>query len=334
MRALLLTGKGAAPRVDEVPTPTPGAGEARVAVRAAALNHRDVFIQHGQYPGIEWPVIPGSDGVGLVDAVGEGVDAGLVGQSVVIDPSLDWGENPRYQGPDYTILGMPRPGTFAEHVVVPAANVVPAPMHLDDAHAAALPLAWLTAWRALVVRGRVAKGERVLVTGAGGGVALAAVTLAVAHGAEVWVNSSDPTKIERAKTLGAAGGVLYTEGDWGKTLQKAAGGAFDVVVDGAGGEGFGQIVRVLGMGARVAFYGGTAGRWPGILPQHLFFEQVEIHACTMGSNAEFRAMVDFVNAHELKPVVDRVFPLADGAAAFARMEAGEQFGKLVLTVRD
>ncbi len=329
MRALVLEAQDQPLVVREVPTPEPGPGQARVRLKAAALNHRDVFILRGQYAAIRHPAILGSDGVGVVESTGPGTVV-PVGLRVVVQPSLDWGDDLRFQGSRYRILGMPDDGTFAEAIVLPEGNLVAAPAHLDDASAGALPLAWLTAWRALVTRATLRPGERVLVTGIGGGVAQAALLLATAYGARVWVTSGDDAKIARAVELGACGGARYDQPDWGGRLVREAGGPFDVIVDGAGGEGFGQLVRALGMGGRLAFYGGTDGRWPALLPQFLFFKQVSLLATTMGSPVEFAHMVAFVAEHQLRPVVDRVFPLAEGAAAFARLESGAQFGKVVL----
>lgn len=332
MRALVLHAKDTPLVLEERPDPTPRRGQARVRLAAAALNHRDLFISRGMYPGLRLPTVLGSDGCGVVDAVGDPADADWIGQRVVLDPSLDWGDDPRVQGPDYGILGMPRDGTFAEAVVVPVGNLHRAPRHLTDHQAAALPLAGLTAWRALMTRAALRPDEKVLVTGIGGGVAIAALQLARAGGAEVWVTSSKPHKIEAAERLGARGGFLYTDDDWRKQAGAAVKGGFDVIIDGAGGPGFGDLVRLLAPAGRLAFYGGTAGRWPAILPQHLFFRQVSILACTMGSHAEFAALVPFVETHGIVPVVDRVFDLADGQAACDHLRAAGHFGKVVLAV--
>lgn len=331
MKALIVPQKNATPRVEERPEPQPRVGEARVKLTAAALNRRDVYIRRGLYPSIHWPVIGGSDGCGVVEAVGDAAHDGWIGQRVVIDPSLDWGDDPRVQGSDYSILGMPRPGTFAEQICVPVGNLHRAPGHLTDHQAAALPLAGLTAYRAVMTRARLRPGEKVLVTGIGGGVAIAALQIARAAGAEVWVTSSSPAKLEAAQRVGARGGFRYDDDGWRKQAAAAVGG-FDVIIDGAGGAGFGDLVRLLAPAGRLAFYGGTAGKWPAILPQHLFFKQVDILACTMGSHAEFAALCPFVETHGVVPAVDRVFDLADGAQAYDRLESGAQFGKVVLAI--
>lgn len=331
MKALILNEGQRAPVLLDAPDPVPAAGEALVRLEAAALNHRDVYITQGKYPGIVHPAILGSDGCGVVEAVTDG-DAAWVGRRVVINPSLSWGPNPEVQGPDFSILGMPSHGTLAERIAIPVANLQPAPDHLTSQEAAALPLAGLTAWRALMTRAGLRSGERVLVTGIGGGVALFALQFAVASGAEVWVTSSDPGKIERARALGAQGGALYADEGWSKQLQQMAPAGFDVIIDSAGGAGFGALVRLLAMGGRLAFYGGTRGKWPEILPQHLFFKQVSILASTMGSPSDFEAMVRFVAQHEIRPVVDGIYDLSQAAEGFARLSEGAQFGKVVFTV--
>ncbi len=331
MRALVLEEIDAPLTCRDAEKPTPAEGEALVRIAAAALNHRDVYISHGQYPGIETPIILGSDGCGSVEAVsGDGAD--WVGKEVIINPSLGWGDDPRVQRDDFSILGLPRPGTFAQYVTVPIENLAAKPPHLSPELAAALPLAGVTAWRALMTRGAMQAGDRVLISGVGGGVALFALQFAVAGGAEVYVTSGSEAKIARAVELGAKGGALYSEPGWRKKLSAYVPQGFDVIVDGAGGEGFGELARLLGAAGRLAFYGGTRGKWPTILPQHLFFRQVAILASTMGSPEDFASMVAFVTEHELVPVVDRSFPLNDGAEAFTHLESGSQFGKVVLTV--
>lgn len=333
MRAIVLRELGDPDRLrlEERPDPVPGPGEARVRLRAAALNHRDVWIRRGQYAKIRLPVILGSDGAGVVEEVGDGVPASWLGRRVVIDPSLDWGDDPRAQDPStYGILGMPRDGTYAEAVVVPAGQLHDCPPHLSDAEAAALPLAGLTAWRAVVSRGEVAAGARVLVTGIGGGVASFALRWAQSLGAEVWVTSSDAGKLATARAWGAAGGVDYRREGWAKTLVAEAGGEFDLIVDGAGGPGFADLVDVAGYGARLVHYGATRGNPGGFDLRRVFWRQIDIRGTTMGRGDEFSAMLAHVGESGLRPAVDQIFPLAEAAAAHARMEAGGQLGKLVL----
>jgi zinc-binding alcohol dehydrogenase/oxidoreductase len=329
MRALQLVGVNQLAIVD-VPDPQPGADEVLVAVRAAALNHRDVWIKSGQYAGLKWPCIPGSDGGGEVIAVGSGVDPSWRGREVIINPSFNWGDSPRAQGPRFMILGLPRDGTLAERIVVPVAQVSMKPAHLTWHEAAALPLAGLTAHRALFSRANLQAGERLLVSGIGGGVALFALQFAVAAGAEVWVTSSSAQKIERAVALGAKGGFDYCDPEW---VSKAAQspGQFDVVIDGAGGDGFARLVDATASGGRVVFYGATRGN--AAMPlRKVFWRQISLLGSTMGSPDDWTAMIGRVTEHRLRPIVSDTFPLARAAEAFALMERGEQFGKIVIAM--
>jgi zinc-binding alcohol dehydrogenase/oxidoreductase len=315
-----------------VPEPAAVPGRAIVRLKAAALNHRDLWIQLGLYAGIKLPVIPGSDGAGVVESVGDAADQPWIGREVIINPSLDWGHDTRAQGPQFRILGLPDSGTFAEKISIPVANLAPKPVHLSWPQAAALPLAGMTAWRALFTRAQLTGGERVLVTGVGGGAALFALQFAAAAGAEVWVTSSSPEKIARAQTLGAAGGVSYRDAGWPAQLQKKAGGLFDVIIDSAGGEGFGKLIELTRPGGRIAFFGATTGNPPGLDLRKSFFRQISILGTTMGSPADFHGMQQFVEMHRLAPVVDQSFALADAEAAFRHMEAGAQFGKIGLSM--
>lgn len=319
-------------KVQPVPDPAPAPGEARVRLRAAALNHRDLWIKLGQYAGLKWPCIPGSDGAGVVDAVGAGVDAAWVGREVIINPALGWGAGEHAQDPaTFSILGLPRDGTLAETVTVPAAQLTAKPSHLGWTEAAALPLAGLTAWRALMSRAQLRAGERVLVSGIGGGVAQFALQFAVAHGAETWVTSSSPAKIARAVQLGAKGGFDYTQDGWAKRAATETGG-FDVIIDGAGGPGVDALIDAAAPGARLVFYGATRGNVPEFAMRKIFWRQLSVLGSTMGSPADWAAMLAFVAQHHLKPVVSDVFPLTKAAEAFALMERGGQCGKIVVTV--
>jgi zinc-binding alcohol dehydrogenase/oxidoreductase len=305
-------------------------GYARIKIAAAALNRRDFWITQGQYPGIVTPIILGSDGSGVVESI-QGEQNHWAGKEVIANPSLNWGDNPAYQDENFSILGLPENGTLASFVDVPLSNLFEKPSHLTFEQAAALPLAGVTAWRALVTRGRCQPGDTVLVSGIGGGVAIFAMQFAKSMGCTVVVTSSSQPKLNKALELGADHGVLYTEDNWRKGLAKSYPQGFDVIVDGAGGEGFGDLARLLANGGRLAFYGGTRGKWPGILPQHLFFKQVDIVASTMGSPQDFEAMVTHVTEHKIIPVVDSVVDFKDHAQAFAKLEESSQFGKIVLT---
>jgi len=316
--------------VRDTPDPVAAPGHAVVRLHAAALNHRDVWIQQGLYPGIALPVTLGSDGAGVVESVGSGVDTSWVGREVIINPSLNWGENPRAQGPQFRILGMPDAGTFAEKIAVPAANLASKPPHLTWEQAAALPLAGLTAWRAVFTRAQLQPGERVLVTGTGGGAALFAFQFAQAAGGKVFVTSGSADKLARASTLGALGSANYRDADWADQLLKLAGGQFDVIVDSAGGDGFAKLIDLAAPGGRIAFFGATAGNPKLFEMRKGFFRQINILGTTMGSPADFAGMAAMTAEKKIAPIVDRVFPLAEAERAMRRMADGAQFGKIVL----
>ena len=333
MKALVLHETGGPENlvIEDIPVPQPGRGEVRVKLRCAALNRRDVWITVGAYPRLKLPSIAGSDGAGIIDAVGDGVDPARAGEEVVIYPALEWGEDPRCGGSSFRVLGMPDQGTHAEYICIPESSIYPKPAHLSFAEAAAFPLAGLTAWRAAVTHGEVAAGQKVLVTGIGGGCATFALMWAKHHGAEVYVTSSSADKLAAAGGLGASGGYNYREDGWAKRLLKATGG-IDLVIDSAGGEGMNDVLDTLGNGGRYVFFGATQGNPAvGLNMAKLFFRQVRIQGTTMGRPEEFRAMVDFINAKGLKPVVDHVYPFAEAVTAHCRMRDSEQMGKLVLS---
>ena len=301
--------------------PAPRKGEALVRLMAASLNHRDVFITTGLYAGIKTPAILGSDGAGEYQ-----------GRSVVLYPALEWGRISAHQGKNFRVLGMPDAGTFAEQISIPHRNIFDMPEHLNWEQAAALPLAGLTAWRTLFSRCKLKKKEKVLITGIGGGVALMVLQFAVAAGAEVSVTSGTAEKLEKARQMGAKHTANYREEGWDKKLKQEAGG-FDVIVDSAGGNGFAAFPALCNPGARIGIYGGTLGKIDGLSMQPVFWKQISILGSTMGSPREFRQMLAFVGKHRIVPVVDSVFPISEGNAAFDRMARGEQFGKIVLRIR-
>lgn len=331
MKATVLTAVKKPLEVREVPDLAAAPGQAIVRLKAAALNHRDLWTQLGLYPGIKLPITLGSDGAGTVTSVGSTTDQPWVGREVIINPALDWGADPRAQGPNFRILGLPDHGTFAEQVAIPVANLAPKPSHLSWEQAAALPLAGLTAWRALFTRAQLKSGERMLVTGVGGGAALFALQFGVAAGAEVWVTSSSPEKIARAQILGARGGINYRDADWSASLQQQS-GRFDVIVDSAGGDGFGRLIDLTAPGGRIVFFGATTGNPKALDLRKSFFRQINLLGTTMGSPEDFAGMMKFIDAHRITPVVDRVFPLDQADAALRHMEAAAQFGKIGLVI--
>lgn len=331
MRAVQLTAINTLSIVD-LPSPVPVAGEARVRLRAAALNHRDVWIKLGQYAGLKYPSRPGSDGAGVVESVGAGVESTWVGSEVLINPSFSWGGCQQAQSEEFTILGLPRDGTLAEVITVPIVQLAPKPIHLTWTEAAALPLAGLTAYRALFTRAQLKPGEKVLISGIGGGVALFALQFAVAHGAQVYVTSGSDEKIARAIELGATGGFNYTHPGWAKTAAHGhAEHLFDVIVDSAGGDGFESLIDLARPGGRVVFFGATRGNPPEMPMRKVFWRQLSLLGTTMGSPEDWKAMIAFIDKSRITPVVSDVFPLDRAAEAFELMERGGQFGKIVIT---
>lgn len=333
MKAVVLSELGGPEKLvlQDVPDPVPGPGEVVVRLKAAALNHRDAWIRHGLYAGIRLPIILGSDGAGVVEQVGDGVHPALQGTDVVINPSLEWGDDDRAQGARYRILGLPDNGTYAEMVAVPATNVAPKPIPLTWEEAAAIPLGGLTAYRAVVTRARVQLGETVLVTGIGGGVATLAMLFAQHLGARVFVTSGSDRKIERAVQMGAVGGVNYRSEGWGKALTALCPDGPDVVIDSAGRDAWPVLIEVLKPGGRLVNFGATTGSPTTVEVRRIFWKQLSVLGTTMGTPAEFQAMVRLFGGG-LKPVIDRVFPLADAPASHERMDHADQFGKIVLRV--
>ncbi len=309
----------------ELPDPIPGPGEVRVDLVAAALNRRDYWIRVGGRAAL--PAVLGSDGAGIISAVGEGVNGAREGDEVVINPALGWGEREDAAGPDFRILGLPDQGTYAERIVVAAEQVRPKPKRLSWLEAAALPLAGLTAWRAVVTHAQAGPGTTLLVPGAGGGVAGFAVQIAAALGSRVLVTAGSPAKLERARSLGAAAGALYRDPDWPEQL-----GPVDAVIDSVGAAVWPGALRALRPGGRLINFGDTGGDHAEVDVDRLFFAHLRIQGTTMGSPREFAALLAHVEQAEWRPAIDSVFALRDTAAAHTRLESPERFGKVVLVV--
>jgi NADPH:quinone reductase-like Zn-dependent oxidoreductase len=315
-------------------------GDVRVRVRAAALNHLDLF-QLGGLPGVTIapPWILGADGMGVVESVGPAVTSVAVGDTVVINPGLSdrtceyclEGEQPLC--PRFGILGEHFPGTMAELVVVPAANVRAIRAQADEAEAAAFTLATLTAYRMIVTRARVHASDRVLIWGIGGGVAIACLQIAKLIGAHVTVTSGSDEKLAEAKKLGADDGINHTGIDVGREIRaRTAKRGVDVVIDSVGEATWAQSLGALGRRGRLVTCGATSGPMVTTDVRRLFWNQWNILGSTMGNDAEFAAVVGHFNAGRLRPPVDRVYPLAEGRDAFERLAQGGQFGKIVLRI--
>jgi zinc-binding alcohol dehydrogenase/oxidoreductase len=318
MKAILVRDGGAL-SYEDVDDPVAGPGEVVVELKTAAVNRRDLLVRNPPGPAYQFPlpVIPGSDGAGTRRDTG---------QEVVVYPGLGWGPREDAAGPDWRILGGPDNGTYAELVKVPAENVFPKPARFSWEEAAAFPLAALTAWRALFAVGRLHGSETVLVLGAGSGVSTFAVQLAAQHGARVLVTSSSAEKIDRAKELGAAGGVLYTEEGWAEAVAPV-----DLVLDSVGAT-WRDSLRALRKGGRLVVFGGTGGAEVTLDVRAVYLNWQSILGTTMGSPRDFAALLRMVVAGAWCPVIDSVRPLAEAAAAHDRMQAAQHFGKLVLSV--
>ena len=330
MKALVLNNKTQPLVLQDLPDLVPGKEEAIVKIHAAALNHRDLWIQKGMYAGLKYPIVPGSDGSGIVTATGDNTNGHWIGKEVIIYPAMNWGDQPSHQHPkSFKILGLPDDGTFAEYVKVPAVNLFEKPEHLSFEEAAAIPLAGLTAYRALFTRGHLDQNEKLLITGIGGGVALLALQFAIAANVNAYVTSADDEKIARAMALGAKGNANYKNEKWVEQLQEQA-GSFDMIFDGAGGDGVGQLLNLTSPGGRIIFYGATRGNPTTVDLRKIFWKQLNILGSTMGTAVDFKSMVDFVNKHKIHPIVDKIFPFSEGENALRRMDDVKQFGKIVL----
>jgi zinc-binding alcohol dehydrogenase/oxidoreductase len=334
MRAMRLITTGDLPAFQEVDVADPVAGDGEVVVRVvtAALNRRDWWIwREASRPA---PVTLGSDAAGVVTAVSAGAETVSIGDEVVINPTLGWNAGEHVPTETFEILGSPRDGTFADLVVVPEANIAPRPAGLSWDEAAALNLAGLTAWRAAITCARAGAGRRVLVTGAGSGVATFAVQIAAAVGGEVWVTTSTDAKLERVRELGARGGVLYSQPDWGSSLRQAAGGGFDAVIDSWGADCWPDALRALRWGGVLVNFGDTGGENSTIPVSEVFWAWRSIVGTTMGSPEEYRALLQHVSTHSWRPVIDSVYALEDIDEAAQRLLDCDRFGKIVLRVSD
>lgn len=330
MKAAIFKNKETPLVVGEYKKPVPVKDQVLVKLSYAALNHRDLWLMHDT---IDFPegVIPGSDGVGVVEAVGPDANPQLVGTEVVINPSLNWGDNPVVQSEAFRILGIPDNGTFAEYLAISQNQIFEKPEHLSMEESAGVPLAGLTAYRALFTKARLRVNEKVLITGIGGGAALWALQFAVAYKARVYVTSGSDEKIERAKQLGATDGFNYREPHWSERATKEAGG-FDVIIDCAGGPQFGTYIELAVPGGRIVNFGRTAGNITEIATRLLYWKQIIILGSTMGTRDEFLSMLHFMESRNISPVIDQTFPLANIHEALSRMQAGSQFGKIVVKV--
>ncbi|MGK2961935.1 MAG: zinc-binding dehydrogenase [Gemmatimonadaceae bacterium] len=343
MRALTISAHGGTEQLElrtGLAIPEPGAGEVRVRVKAAALNHLDVFTLGG-LPGVTItpPWIMGADGAGIVDAAGPGVETVETGQTVIINPGISDGTCEYCLAGEqslclrFGLLGEHHPGTFAEFVVVPAKNVRAIPAGIPIEEAAAFTLATLTAWRMIVTRANVGPDDDVLIWGIGGGVAQAALRIAKQRGARVWVTSGSDHKLELARVLGADETINHGTTPVGKEVRARTGKkGVSVVIDSVGSDTWEQSLVALGRAGRLVTCGGTSGATVKTDVRRLFWNQWTIMGSTMGNDGEFDAVTAELSAGRLIPRIDSVFDLEDGCSAFDRMAEARQFGKIVLRI--
>jgi NADPH:quinone reductase-like Zn-dependent oxidoreductase len=345
VRALTIDANGGLEQLrwrDDVPVPQlADPGDVRVRLRAAALNHIDLWTVRGA-PGVRispgW--VLGSDGTGLVDQVGESVSHVRPGDTVMINPGVSCGtceyclagEQPLCLR--FAVLGEHRHGTLAEFVVLPGRNVRPIPAASDPRAAAAYPLATLTAWRMCVSRAGVTRDDQVLIWGIGGGVAQAALRICLQRGAHTWVTSGSDEKLGRARALGAHETLRHGTGvDIGREIRSRTGKrGVDVVVDSVGSATWAQSLGALGRRGRLVTCGGTSGQLVETDVRRLFWNQWTLMGSTMGSDAEFDAVVGEFVAGRLGATIDSVYPFERAAEALARLESGVQFGKVVVRI--
>lgn len=333
-------GPQAAVLIEDIPAPQSGTGQVVVDVKAAALNHLDIWVRTTDRFDVAKPHVLGSDAAGVVREVGRGVTGWEAGDEVVVYCGLFCGRcefcraGQHSQCTTFGLLGATAPGTFAERLAVPAANLLPKPTLLSWAQTAALPVAYLTAWRMLVTRATLRPGETVLVHGVGGGAALAGLQIAKLLGAAVIATSSSDDKLRRASELGADHVLNYRdETDLASAVRDLTGGrGVDVALDTVGAATFGLDLQVLRRGGRVVLCGVTTGAEAQINLQTVYWNQLNILGSTCGTLDEFRLLLQACETGRLAPVIDATYPLDQAAEATARLESGEQFGKIVLAV--
>jgi NADPH:quinone reductase-like Zn-dependent oxidoreductase len=324
--------------LDDLPVPEPGPGEARIAVGASAMNHLDLWVRRGLPIKISMPHIGGSDIAGVVDALGPGVKGVEAGTRVVVDPSLDYdwydgaSSGPNLPAREFRILGEHTQGGFAEFCVVPAANLLEIPGDVSFETAAAASLVSVTAWRALMVRGGLKAGERVLITGASGGVSSVAIQMARLAGAEVFAVTSGKENVARARELGAH--VVYDreEADWSKAIFKDTGReGVDLALDSVGQAVWSSCLKALAVRGRLVTFGATTGAMGETEIRLVFWKQLSILGSTMGTPKDYREAMNLVFQGKVNPAIHVVLPLSEARTAHEILEAGQVFGKVVLT---
>jgi len=328
MKALVLTEEKKL-QIQDLETPQIGPGEVLVKIKASALNHRELWIQKGLYPGMTLPCILGADGAGKVVEVGDDVNVKWLGKDVIIYPAYDWGNDELSPTKRFRVLGMPDPGTIAEYIKVPKNNLVAKPEYLTWGEAASIPVAGLTAWRGLVRHGDIKTGHKVLITGIGGGVAQFGLSLAKAFGAEVYVTSSSPAKIEHAIKSGATGGVNYKDEDWHVQLKEISDG-INIVLDSSPSPILDDYYKFMKYGGRIVVYGSTGAPKTTINISKFFLRHIQFIGTAMGTPQEFKDLLDFMNKHKIKPVIHSEYTFDKSIEAMKALKEGKQVGKIVI----
>jgi NADPH:quinone reductase-like Zn-dependent oxidoreductase len=318
--------------IEDIDIPKIKQDEVLVKIKYAALNHRDLWICKGLYAGIKLPVVLGSDCSGIVQEIGKDVTEINVGDEVVINPSHNWGEDENFQGKDFRILGLPENGTLQEYISINKKYIYKKPVHLDLTESSALPLAGLTAYRAVLKKAMVKENDNVVISGIGGGVSTFALLFSKAIGAKIFVTSGTQDKINKAIGFGAMGGVNYKVNDWEKNLAELTGKKIDVLIDGTAGETVIKIINIMSPGGRIVNYGVTTGNPKEIDFRKIFWKQLKLMGTTMGSDSDFGEMIGFIIKHKIRPVIDKIFGFEEYAEAFERMIKAEQLGKIVILI--
>lgn len=314
-------------KVSEMPEPKAEKGEVVVSLKVAGLNRRDLYIKN-RWGNKEEALILGSDGAGVVEEVGEGVEHLSVGDEVIINPALRWDKNSDAPPEGFDILGMPDHGTIAEKIAISAEQVEKKPAHLSWEEAGVLALAGLTGYRALVTKGNVQKGQTVLIPGAGSGVATYIIQFAKAFGARVIVTSRSAEKREQALKIGADR-AIDSNSDWEIELQDET---IDLVIDSVGRATFNKSLQVLKQGGRIVIFGATTEDTVDFNLRDFFYGQYQLFGSTMGSREELRELIALMEKEKIKPVVGHTFKLEDIQDAFDFLEVNNQFGKIAIKI--
>lgn len=310
-------------RYCDIEEKVPTSGEVRIKLKTAGLNHRDLFVLN-RHKSTDAPLIIGSDGAGVIDAVGDGVTSVTIGDEVIINPGLGWSEKTDAPPEGFEIIGLPYHGTFAESIIVPVENVEKKPSHLNWEEAGVLSLAALTAYRALFTRGNIQPNMKVFIPGIGSGVATFLLQFAKAVGATIYVSSRSKEKGQKAIELGAAR-AFDSNADWNEILD---GEKMDLVIECVGAATFNKSLKVLKKGGTIVTFGASAGDDVTINLRDFFYGQYNMLGSTLGSAEEYKEMLHFVEKHSIRPVIDGIYNLNEFTEAFNRMEKAEQLGKI------